>query len=64
MLADIKRQADADMAQITEDIAKMPSHFQGDHINLLTRAPHYAGINYGVDEQVGYFSTNTQGAAA
>lgn len=64
VLADIKRQADADMAQITEDISKMPAHLQRDHVNLLNRAPHYAGVNYGVDEKPGYFSQNTQGAAA
>lgn len=63
VLADIKRQADADLAKITEGIDRLPAYLQHDHTNLITRAPHWAGADYGVDEVAGYFD-HMKGAAA
>lgn len=55
VLADLKRSANAAMLQVNDDVAKLPSYFQRDHLNLLQRHPHCDGVNYGTDEKPGYF---------
>jgi prophage antirepressor-like protein len=62
VLADIKRTAELRLAEVQDDIARLPGYFQSQHQNLLHRAPHCTGVNYGVDEKLGYF--DKQGVAA
>lgn len=55
VLADLKRQADAAMLDVKDDMAKLPTYFQRDYQAISQRQPMFAGASYGTEEKQGYF---------
>ena len=55
VLADLKRVADQGMQDLSDDMAKLPSYFQGELKRIAVRSPHHGGHNYGAAEEPGYF---------
>lgn len=64
VLADLKRLAAAGLLELQDDVAKLPSYLHGEHVALVQRRANPGYTDYGTNEQPGYFSQNTQGAAA